>query len=144
MPREKSIINLKFSFMIIDNDGCFFFDDINGPYCTYIILIRLIHHSPFCHTNFVFLWVTTYYIRGHSANTWTKFYPISTTYTPQIDSCGHFTQCLLFGHVTKRGLSTDHLPTSSFQPKGLSIYDNGLLMMSQLHRFGCFFCYADI
>ena len=43
---------------------------------------------------------------GHSINTWTKFYPILTTYPPRLDNRGHFTNNLLFLHVTKRGLST--------------------------------------
>ena len=33
--------------------------------------------------------------------------------TLQVDNCGHFTYYLHFVHVTKRGLFTDHLPTSS-------------------------------
>ena len=26
---------------------------------------------------------------GHTSTTWTKFYPISTTYPPRVDNCGH-------------------------------------------------------
>ena len=48
---------------------------------------------------------------GHSTTTWTKFYPILTTYTPRVNNCEHFIFYLHFVHVTKRGLSTDR-PTS--------------------------------
>ena len=49
---------------------------------------------------------------GHSTTTWTKFHPILTTYPPWVDNYGHFTYYQIFVHVTKRGLSKDHLPTS--------------------------------
>ena len=48
----------------------------------------------------------------HSTTTWTKFYPILITYLPRADNCGHFTYYIPFVHMTKRGLTTDHLPTS--------------------------------
>ena len=47
----------------------------------------------------------------HSTTTWTKFYPILSTY-PLLSG-----KCI---QVTKRGLSTDHLPTSSC-PRSYSV-----------------------
>ena len=44
-----------------------------------------------------------------STPTWTKFYPILTTYPPRLDNCDHFTYNLPFVPMTQYGLSTDHL-----------------------------------
>ena len=54
-----------------------------------------------------------YFGLGHSTTTWTKFYKILTTYLFRENSFGHFTYFLLFVHLTKRGIYTDYIPTSS-------------------------------
>ena len=48
----------------------------------------------------------------HSTTKLTKFYPFLTTYPPRVNNCGHFTNYIPFADMTKRGLSTDHLPSS--------------------------------
>ena len=58
--------------------------------------------------------VSSFIAGGHSITTWTKIYPILTSYpsqVPIVDNCEHFTCCISFVHVTKCGLSTYHLPT---------------------------------
>ena len=57
--------------------------------------------------------VATMDLKGHSIITRTKFYPILTPFSHLVDNWGHFTNYLPFVYVTKRWLSTDHLPTSS-------------------------------
>ena len=60
-------------------------------------------YSPIhCEFLYFFLW-------GHSSTTWIKSYPILTPYPHRVDNCGHFTYYLPFDHVTKSGLSTNHL-----------------------------------
>ena len=56
-------------------------------------------HNPYCHN------------RGHSTTTCTKFWPPSTSFKRKIVGILHTT--LPFFHMTKRGLSTDHLHLAS-------------------------------
>ena len=53
--------------------------------------------------------------RRHPTTTWSKYYPILTTYPPQEDYCGNFTYYLTFVHVTRVAFywPSHHLSTSS-------------------------------
>ena len=73
-------------------------------------------------------------IRGHSTTTWTKFYPILTTYPPQVDNHVRYytTYKAMAKTKTKRGVSTDHLPTcpcSYWKPQMINNFN--LLQVSE-------------
>ena len=53
-------------------------------------------------------------LRGHSTTTWTNFDHLPPSIECTIVCILHNTQYLLFVHVTKHRLSTDHLPSSFF------------------------------
>ena len=63
--------------------------------------------------------------RGHSITTWTIFWPILTTYLPQVDKRGHF----------RYHLPTVHVDTSRFYiPPPLEQSDNMYLIFLNLDR----------